>query len=99
MFSLLCNYIDDLGSRSEIKKADKKATSVQKFTDRELSDDSGWKIACNMKYVADFLAIHVRAAKRDDLRIIRKFGKQQSQTEMLFEGEERFISYILVPLK
>ena len=62
-------------------------------------DDDGWKIAFNTKYIADFLSVHGGAAKRDNLRIIWKFGREKSQTELLFEGEERLFSYILVPLK
>ena len=69
---------------------------LKQATESEQTDD-GWKIAFNTKYIADFLSVH--GAKRDNLRIIWKFGKEQSQTELLFEGEERLFSYILVPLK
>lgn len=56
----------------------------------------GWKIAFNTKYLADFFGIH--STKRDEQRIVWKFTGQ-AQTEMVFEGEERLFSYILVPLK
>ena len=69
---------------------------LKQVTESEQTDD-GWKIAFNTRYIADFLSVH--GAKRDNLRIIWKFGKEQSQTELLFEGEERLFSYILVPLK
>lgn len=59
--------------------------------------DGGWKIAFNTKYIIDFLSIH--GAKRENQRIIWKFGRNQSQSELMFEGEERLFSYILVPLK
>lgn len=66
--------------------------------ENEQNGEGGWKIAFNTKYIADFLSIHSEA-KRDNLRIIWKFGREKSQTELLFEGEERLFSYILVPLK
>lgn len=58
---------------------------------------NGWKIAFNARYIADFFAIHT--GKKDDQRIIWKFGEQHEQSEMIYEGEDRFFSYILVPLK
>lgn len=56
-----------------------------------------WKIAFNTKYLTDFFSIH--AAKREDGRIVWKFAGGNAQTEMMFEGEERLFSYVLVPLK
>lgn len=61
------------------------------------SVEAGWKIAFNTKYLSDFFSI--QSAKRDDQRIVWKFTGATGQTEMLFEGEERMFSYILVPLK
>lgn len=63
------------------------------------SNGDNWKIAFNAKYITDFLSIHGGAAKRDNLRIVWKFGARQSQAEMAFEGEEKLFSYVLVPLK
>lgn len=60
------------------------------------TEEDGWKIAFNAKYLADFFSIHV--AKRDEQRIVWKFAGN-AQTEMIFEGEEKLFSYILVPLK
>ncbi len=62
-------------------------------------DGSGdcWKIAFNTKYLTDFFSIH--AARNGDGRIIWKFAGGNAQTELLFEGEEKLFSYILVPLK
>lgn len=63
----------------------------------EASDEeNGWKIAFNTKYLMDFFSIHT--AKRDEQRIVWKFAGQ-AQTEMVFEGEEKLFSYVLVPLK
>lgn len=59
-------------------------------------EKDGWKIAFNTKYLMDFFSIHT--AKRDGQRIVWKFAGQ-GQTEMVFEGEEKLFSYILVPLK
>lgn len=59
--------------------------------------DDGWKIAFNAKYLADFFSLY--NAKRDEQRIVWKFGVNGSQTELKFEGEEQLFSYILVPLK
>ncbi len=61
------------------------------------NNEDGWKIAFNAKYLADFFSIY--NAKRDDQRIVWKFGVSGSQTELKFEGEEQMFSYILVPLK
>jgi DNA polymerase III subunit beta len=60
------------------------------------SEGDGWKIAFNTKYLMDFFSIHT--VKRDEQRIVWKFAGQV-QTEMVFEGEEKLFSYILVPLK
>jgi DNA polymerase III subunit beta len=60
------------------------------------SEGDGWKIAFNTKYLMDFFSIHT--AKRDEQRIVWQFAGQ-AQTEMVFEGEEKLFSYILVPLK
>jgi DNA polymerase-3 subunit beta len=60
------------------------------------SEGDGWKIAFNTKYLMDFFSIHT--VKRDEQRIVWKFAGQ-GQTEMVFEGEEKLFSYILVPLK
>ena len=60
------------------------------------AEEDGWKIAFNAKYLMDFFSIHT--AKRDEQRIVWKFAGQ-AQTEMIFEGEEKLFSYILVPLK
>ena len=57
----------------------------------------GWKVAFNTKYLMDFFSIH--GAKREEQRIIWKFAGGHAQTELMFEGEERLFSYILVPLK
>lgn len=57
----------------------------------------GWKIAFNTKYLADFFSLH--SVKNSEQRVVWKFGKNASQTELKFEGEERLFSYILVPLK
>ena len=65
--------------------------------EQNTASDDGWKIAFNFRYLTDFFSIH--GAKRDEQRIVWKFGANQSQTEMTFEGEERMFSYILVPLK
>ena len=75
--------------------------TFQKLMDSAENEPSGegWKIAFNTKYIADFLSVHSGAARRDHLRIIWKFGRGKSQTEMMFEGEEKLFSYILVPLK
>lgn len=75
--------------------------AFQRLTDAAENEPNGdgWTIAFNTKYIADFLSVHGGAAKRDNLRIVWKFGREKSQTEMLFEGEERLFSYILVPLK
>jgi DNA polymerase III subunit beta len=59
-------------------------------------EEDAWKIAFNTKYLMDFFSIH--GAKRDEQRVIWKFAGQ-AQTEMVFEGEEKLFSYILVPLK
>jgi DNA polymerase-3 subunit beta len=63
---------------------------------RNGNGEDGWKIAFNMKYLMDFFSIH--GAKRDEQRIVWKFAGN-AQTEMVFEGEEKLFSYILVPLK
>ncbi len=56
-----------------------------------------WKIAFNTKYLTDFFSIH--AGGRGDGRIIWKFAGAGAQTELMFEGEEKLFSYVLVPLK
>lgn len=56
----------------------------------------GWKVAFNSKYLMDFFSIY--GAKREEQRITWKFAGG-AQTEMVFEGEEKLFSYILVPLK
>ncbi len=79
--------------------------TFQRFGDaaNESSQTSGdgsreeWKIAFNTKYLTDFFSIH--AARNGDGRIIWKFAGENAQTELLFEGEEKLFSYILVPLK
>ena len=48
------------------------------------------------KYSMNFFSIH--GAKRDEQGIVWKFT-ENGQTEMIFEGEEKLFSYILVPLK
>lgn len=56
-----------------------------------------WKIAFNTKYLTDFFSIH--AAGRGDGRIVWKFAGGNAQSEIMFEGEEKLFSYVLVPLK
>ena len=65
--------------------------------DEQVKDENGWRIAFNTKYLMDFFSIH--GAKRDEQKIIWKFGANGSQTELKFEGEEQLFSYVLVPLK
>jgi len=55
------------------------------------------EIAFNAKYIMDFLIIS--GSKRDNQRVIWKFGQNGSQSELMFEGEEKLFFYILVPLK
>lgn len=59
--------------------------------------DDDWKIAFNTRYLMDFFAIH--NVRREDQRITWKFAGNEAQTEMMFQGEERLFSYVLVPLK
>ena len=59
--------------------------------------NEGWQIAFNTRYLIDFFAFH--NAKCEDARIIWKFAGREAQSELMFEGEERLFSYILVPLK
>ena len=68
----------------------------QSASSQASSEEDGWKIAFNTKYLMDFFSIY--GAKRDEQRIVWKFAGQ-AQTEMVFEGEEKLFSYILVPLK
>ena len=63
----------------------------------EATDSEGWKIAFNIVYLLDFLSIHSK--DQDDLRLIFKFGKADSQAKLGFEGGEKMYSYILVPLR
>lgn len=57
----------------------------------------GWRIAFNTRYLMDFLTL--QNAKQSESRVIWKFGSNLSQTLLIFEGEERLFSYVLVPLK
>ena len=58
---------------------------------------NGWKIAFNIKYLIEFLAL--QTTKQNESRVVWKFGSSASQTLLTFEGEERLFSYVLVPLK
>lgn len=74
--------------------------SLEQSANRENVKDSlesSWKIAFNAKYLTDFFSI--QSAKCGAHRIIWKFTRNTGQTEMVFEGEEKMFSYILVPLK
>lgn len=66
-------------------------------SENDIRSDDGWRIAFNARYLSDVFSIY--NAKRDDQRIVWKFGVSGSQTELKFEGEEQLFSYILVPLK
>ncbi len=57
----------------------------------------GWRIAFNTKYLMEFLAL--QNAKQNESRVIWKFGSNLSQALLMFEGEERLFSYVIVPLK
>jgi DNA polymerase III sliding clamp (beta) subunit (PCNA family) len=81
------NSVEEVGCTFQILQA--KASG-------QADKDEGWKIAFNTKYLMDFFSIN--GAKRDEQRIVWKFSGQ-AQTEIMFEGEERLFSYILVPLK
>ena len=71
--------------------------SLEQSENAVRNNENGWKIAFNAKYLTDFFSIH--SLKRDEQRIVWKFGVSGSQTELKFEGEEQLFSYILVPLK
>jgi DNA polymerase III sliding clamp (beta) subunit (PCNA family) len=79
------NSVEEVGCTFQILQA--KASG-------QTDDDDGWKIAFNTKYLMDF----INSARRDEQRIVWKFTGQ-AQTEIMFEGEERLFSYILVALK
>ncbi len=70
---------------------------LDQSVDEKVVAESGWKIAFNTKYLMDFFS--VCNAKRDEQRIIWKFGISGSQTMLHFEGENQLFSYVLVPLK
>jgi DNA polymerase-3 subunit beta len=57
----------------------------------------GWRIAFNTKYLMDFLAL--QNAKQNESCVIWKFGKHLAPGLLMFEGEERLFSYVIVPLK
>jgi DNA polymerase-3 subunit beta len=57
----------------------------------------GWRIAFNTKYLMEFLAL--QSAKQNESRVIWKFGSNLSQVLLMYEGEERLFSYVIVPLK
>ena len=79
------NSVEEVGCTFQILQA--KASG-------QTDDDDGWKIAFNTKYLMDF----INSARRDEQRIVWEFTGQ-AQTEIMFEGEERLFSYILVALK
>lgn len=83
------------------------ACAFQKLVDEPAADgrdplmgDDGCrlKISFNTKYLADFFSLYAAAGQADG-RIVWKFAGEGAQTELVFEGEERLFSYILVPLK
>ena len=74
--------------------------AFQKLNGGDATNDTEniFRIAFNTKYLTDFFSLHP-ATTANDGRIIWKFGDGNAQTEMMFEGEEKLFSYILVPLK
>jgi DNA polymerase-3 subunit beta len=62
-----------------------------------VAPSEGWPIAFNTKYLMEFLAL--QSAKQSESRVIWKFGSNLAPVLLMFEGEERLFSYVIVPLK